>query len=194
MDNSKDYAWAGIQFSDDATIQRNIESGLLALRRLCDGEEEVVEAMTRKELVDLGGTEEISFIWGKQGHLTKTGRYKGGEGFVKIIEKHGVDDAIKAVETIAKGLIGEPYGVPFGMRVNITLYDHQTTVSLFREKKRKSWLLTSYTVESNTDAKGRGSDLFNATQNDPIRTRAALGAALTSAANIRRIFSVTPHP
>ena len=60
--------------------------------------------------------------------------------------------------------------------------------------KRKSWLLTSYTVESNTDAKGRGSDLFNATQNDPIRTRAALGAALTSAANIRRIFSVTPHP
>ena len=194
MDKRSDYPWTGMKFSEEATVQSNIENGLLALLRLCNGEEEVIDAMSRKELVDLGGTEEISFIWGRRGHLTKTGRYKGGEGFVKIIEKHGVDDAIKAVETIAKGMIGEPYGVPFGMRVNISLHDHQTTVSLFREKKRKSWLLTSYTVESNTDAKGRGSDLFNATQDDPIRTRADLGAALTSAANIRRIFSVTPHP
>ena len=54
----------------------------------------------------------------------------------------------------------------------------------------KSWVLTGYTIDSNTDAKGRGSDLSNATQNDPIRTRAELGAALKSAANIRRIFDI----
>ena len=55
-------------------------------------------------------------------------------------------------------------------------------------RESKSWVLTGYTIDNNTDAKGRGSDLSYATQNDTIRTRAELGAALKSAANIRRIF------
>lgn len=42
----------------------------------------------------------------------------------------------------------------------------------------------------NADAKGRGSDLSNATQNDPIRTRAELGAALKSTAKLRNNLGV----
>ena len=45
-------------------------------------------------------------------------------------------------------------------------------------------------IDNNTDAKGRGSDLSNATQTDPIRTRDDLGAALKSIANIERLFGV----
>ena len=177
-------------FSDDPTVQENIENGLNALKRLAAGEDEVGDAMRRDELAELGGTAEIAFIWGSQGRLTKSGRYKGGEGFLKIIEKHGIDDAIKVVETIAKGDIGEPYGVEGGQRVDIDFRDHHTTVSLFRHGNSKSWVLTAYTIDSNTDAKGRGSDLSNATQSDPIRTRAELGAALKSVANLQRIFGI----
>jgi len=115
---------------------------------------------------------------------------RGGEGFLKIIEKHGIDNAIKVVETIAKGTLGAPYGVPNGQRVDIDLKDHHTTVSLFRHGTSKSWVLTAYTIDPNTDAKGRGSDLSSATQDDPIRTRAELGAALKSDVNIKRIFEL----
>lgn len=179
-----------LEFSTDQAVQENIENGLNALSRLAQGEEEVSNAMHREELAKLGGTAEISFIWGTHGHLTPSGRYKGGEGFQKIIDKHGVEDAIKVVETIAKGEIGKPYGVDGGQRVDIDLKDHHTTVSLYRNGESKSWVLTGYTIDYNTDAKGRGSDLRFATQNSPIRTRAELGAALQSEANIRRIFGI----
>lgn len=177
-----------IRFSENEEIDSNIKSGLSALERLSNGEEEVEGAMRRDELAQMGGTAEISFIWGKPGHLTDKGRYKGGEGFQKIVEKHGIDDAIKVIETIAKGTIGEPYGADGGRRVDIDLKDHHTTVSLYRFGESKSWVLTGYTIDKNADAKGRGSDLSNATQNDPIRTRAELGAALKSAAKLRNIF------
>lgn len=180
-----------IIFSDNPNVQKNIEKGLNALERLANGEEEVSDAMHREELTELGGTANIAFIWGKSGRMTEQGRYKGGEGFQKIIEKHGIEDAIKIVETIAKGEIGEPYGVEGGQRVDIDFKDHHTTVSLFRNGVSKSWVLTGYTIDSNTDAKGRGGDLSSATQNDPIRTRAELGAVLKSAAKIRQIFDIS---
>ena len=180
-----------IVFSDNPNVQKNIEKGLNALERLANGEDEVSDAMHREELTELGGTANIAFIWGKSGRMTEQGRNKGGEGFQKIIEKHGIEDAIKIVETIAKGEIGEPYGVEGGQRVDIDFKDHHTTVSLFRNGVSKSWVLTGYTIDSNTDAKGRGSDLSSATQNDPIRTRAELGAVLKSAAKIRQIFDIS---
>ena len=47
---------------------------------------------------------------------------------------------------------------------------------------------TGRSNDSNADAKGRGSDLSNATQSDPIRTRAELGAAFIFAAKIVEDF------
>ena len=193
-EDSAEYSMGEIlQFSKDPVVQKNIENGLEALRRIADGEEEITDAMRRDELAELGGTADIAFIWGQPGHLTPRGRYKGGEGFSKIIEKHGIDDAIKVVETIAKGEIGEPYGVEGGQRVDIDHKDHHTTVSLFRNGESKSWVLTGYTIDNNTDAKGRGSDLSNATQSDPIRTRAELGAALKSDTKISELFETTKN-
>lgn len=185
------YRDAGLAFSDNPDEQQNIENGLTALERLANGEEEVSDAMRREELAELGGTADIAFLWGTQGQVTPQGRYKGGEGFLKIIEKHGIGDAIKVVETIAKGKIGEPYGVAGGQRVDMDFKNHHTTVSLFRFGESKSWVLTGYTTDNNTDAKGRGGDLSNATQSDPIRTRAELGAALKSDAKIRQIFEIS---
>ena len=91
----------------------------------------------------------------------------------------------------SNGTIGEPYGVEGGRRVDIDLKDHHTTVSLYRFGESKSWVLTGYTIDKNADAKGRGSDLSNAMQNDPIRTRAELGAALKSVAKLRNIFETS---
>lgn len=76
------------QYNEDPFVRLNIENGLRALKLLSDGQEEVSNAMCRKELIDLGGTEEIAFLWGKRGHKTNAGRYKGGEGF-GLLDKWG---------------------------------------------------------------------------------------------------------
>lgn len=102
--------------------------------------------------------------------------------------KHGLYDAIKIVDTIARGEIGQPYGVPLGLRVDITLDDHQAVISLYREKESESWVLSGYKIDERLDAKGRGSDLSSATQFDPIRTREELGAILSSESKIDEIF------
>lgn len=47
-----------------------------------------------------------------------------------------------------------------------------------------SWSRTGNKIDNNLDAKGRGSDLSNATQTNPIRTRDRLGASLLSNANV----------
>ena len=156
------------------------KAGIDALERIANGADVVKDAMQRAELEELGGTAGITFYWGEGGKLKPDGQYQGGYGFQKIIEKHGIEDAIKVIETIANGEIGKPYGVENGKRVDIVNKDHQTTISLYKDKKSESWVLTGFTIDENTDAKGRGSDLTSATQTSPIRTRADLGAALSS--------------
>lgn len=59
-----------------------------------------------------------------------------------------------------------------------------TSISLHRDGKSESWVLTGYKIDYNTDAKGRGNDLSNATQIYPTPTREDLGAALKSDANM----------
>ena len=44
------------------------------------------------------------------------------------------------------------------------LGDKHTSISLHRDGKSESWVLTGYKIDYNTDAKGRGNDLSNATQ------------------------------
>ena len=60
------------------------------------------------------------------------------------------------------------------------LGDKHTSISLHRDEKSESWVLTGYKIDYNTDAKGRGNDLSNATQIYPTPTREDLGAALKS--------------
>lgn len=169
----------------------NIKSGLNALLRLAEGEESIPNAMRRDELRTLGGTSEITFDWGTYGKLDKSGTPRGGFGFAKIIQKHGYDEAFRIVETIAKGKIGTPYGVEGGTRVDIVSGDYQTTISLYRNGKSESWVLTGYKIDYNTDAKGRGNDLSKATQTYPTPTREDLGAALKSNANIQYFNDIT---
>lgn len=60
------------------------------------------------------------------------------------------------------------------------LGDKHTSISLHRDGKSESWVLTGYKIDYNTDAKGRGNDLSNATQIYPTPNREDLGAALKS--------------
>ena len=60
------------------------------------------------------------------------------------------------------------------------LGDKHTSISLHRDGKSESWVLTGYKIDYNTDAKDRGNDLSNATQIYPTPTREDLGAALKS--------------
>lgn len=52
-------------------------------------------------------------------------------------------------------------------------------------------MLTGYKIDNSTDAKGRGSDLSNATQVIPIHTREDLGATLLSEANVQYYNELT---
>lgn len=52
-------------------------------------------------------------------------------------------------------------------------------------------MFTGYKKDNKTDAKGRGSDLSNATQTDPIRTRESLVTVLSSAVNIECLNELT---
>lgn len=175
------YSINRIQSNKDENIVRdNVRSGLAALRKLADGEDSVKNAMYRPELSDLGGTAEITLDWGTQGKINKEGIYRGGSGILKIIDKHGIEEAIEDVNTIARGTIGISYGPELGKRVNITNNERTAVVSLYRNSVSERWVVTGYKNESKTDAKGRGSDLNSATLSDPIRTRAELVAALDS--------------
>ena len=169
----------------------NIRNGIKALFQISQGAESVHNAMRRDELSRLGGTAEITFDWGVFGKEDKSGTLRGGFGFAKIIQKHGYEEAFRIIETIANGQIGIPYGVEGGTRVNITNGDYDTTISLYRDGKSESWVLTGYKIDPNTDAKGRGNDLSKATQIHPTPTREDLGAALKSNANIQYFNDIT---
>lgn len=90
------YSINRIQSNKDENIVRdNVRSGLAALRKLADGEDSVKNAMYRPELSDLGGTAEITLDWGTQGKINKEGIYRGGSSILKIIDKHGIEEAIE---------------------------------------------------------------------------------------------------
>lgn len=93
---------------------------------------------------------------GGEGIPDKQGYIRKGYGFAKIIQKHGADDAIRIIGTIANGKMGEPYGVEGGQRVDIISGEYQTTISLYKNGEKGSWVLTGYKIDYNTDAKGRG--------------------------------------
>ena len=173
-------AWFG-----DWELAANIRSGINALLQISQGADSVPNAMQRSELSKLGGTAEITFDWGKYGKRDKSGTLRGGFGFAKIIQKHGYNEAFRIIETIARGKLGTPYGVEGGTRIDIVNGEYHTTISLYRDGQRESWVLTGYKIDPNTDAKGRGNDLSDATQTYPTPTREDLGAALKSTANIQ---------
>lgn len=181
------------EWSGDWEATANIQRGFDALRKLAKGEAVVENAMRRDELEILGDTPEIAFYWGEFARPNDKGELKKGYGFAKIIQKHGPDAALKIVETIARGEIKKPYGVEGGKRVDIVNGEYQTTISLFKDRVSNSWVLTGYKIDNKLDAKGRGSDLTNATQTNPIRTRESLGAALSSPANIEYFDELTKN-
>lgn len=180
-----------IKWFGDWLKAANIKRGFDALQSLANGAESVPNAMRRDELAELGGTAEIEFAWGNEGKADSKGYIRKGSGFAKILQKHGVEDAIRVVGTIATGEIQEPYGPENGKRVDIVSGEYQTTISLFKDGTSGSWVLTGFKIDLNTDAKGRGGDLSNATQTFPIHTREDLGAALKSDANIQYFNDLT---
>ena len=175
----------------DWELAANIKHGIDALKKLANGAESVQNAMRREELSRLGGTAEIEFTWGKEGNIDSNGNIRKGYGFAKILQKHGVDDALRIVGTIATGKVKEPYGPDNARRVDIVSGEYHTTISLFKDGVSGSWVLTGFKIDPSTDAKGRGSDLSNATQTYPIHTREDLGAALESETNIQYFNELT---
>ena len=120
----------------DWELTANIINGINALKELSNGVERVDNAMRRSELKDLGGPAEIAFEWGGEGIPDKQGYIRKGYGFAKIIQKHGADDAIRIIGTIANGKMGEPYVVEGGQRVDIISGEYQTTISLYKNVKK----------------------------------------------------------
>ena len=168
------------ELKEKSVLSKEEQKGISALKRLADGENIVKDAMHRPELEEMGGYSGIAFYWGEPGRTKPGGHYRGGYGFQKILEKHGIEDAVKVVTTIANGKVGKPYGAEHGRRVDIVNADHQTTISLYKDGKSESWVLTGFTIDKGTDAKGRGGNLAPATQNSPTFTRADLGAVISS--------------
>lgn len=154
---------------------------------------------TASETVKLNSSEE------EQAYVTDVSDAESGAKILKNIDilaknyeersnhpRNLLNDIANALGTKGKGLSSKyaTFETKNGQIVTIRLGNHTVTVSLFRNRVRKSWVLTVYTIDNNTDAKGRGSDLSSATQNDPIRTRAELGAVLKSDAKVRQIFGL----
>ena len=101
------------------TVRKNIENGMDALQRIADGEESVPNAMTRDDLSQYGGDNNITFYYGKTGNPEKN--YKGGYGIAHIGGKHGADTLLRVLNVIADGKIDSRNSAKISKKVRFWL-------------------------------------------------------------------------
>lgn len=156
------------------SVADNKIRGLRALERIAAGEDVVYNAMNRKDLVQYGGTAEITFYFGTVGEPRKN--YKGGYGISHIAAKHGVDSLFKMLDLIASAPI-ERY-VSGNKTVVIGDGKYQAVLALTRNGNKESWLLSGWERITNADENSEVSTQTIPTQTNPTFSREDLGAAL----------------
>lgn len=154
--------------------QFNIERGKEAMQRVIEEHIDVLDAMYRPEI---GG---VSFYWGTPG---RGKNFKDGSGVSHIIAKRNAEGkdgkaiAMKMVEVIAKGTIGEKYGPPNWERVNITHDGYTAVLSLYRDENLQTWLLTGWEDDKEvSDDSGMVHVTPEPTQSGPTLNRPGKGA------------------
>lgn len=125
--------------ADKESVEKSVQQGKAAIEKVLATKSDVINAMHREDVGD------ISFFWGEPGDPSR--KYKGGFGVSHILEKHGDSVLKKMPEVIARGEKVKEDGPDFGTRVHINYEGHTAILSLYRDRKRETWLLTGWDDE-----------------------------------------------
>jgi len=155
---------------------RNMESGLSALRKIANGEEEVDNAMIRNDLEQYGGTTGITFVFGKPGDPKK--EFKGGYGISHIATKHGVSDLFNVIRVVAEAPISRY--VEGNKTVVIGDGEYEAVLALTQNGNKKTWLLSGWEIKEKAGDNSEVSTQSISTQTNPTFSREDLGAAVSS--------------
>ena len=112
----------------------NLRRGVKALRSVIRNKKDMRKAMFRKEVG------QIDFLWGTPGN--KSAGFKGGWGISHALAKHGVRDVMKIPFALAMGKVMKH---PSGRADKKLVVYKNFELSLFRENKRRSWVMTGFT-------------------------------------------------
>ena len=137
------------------TVRHNMMNGRRAVNQVLQTRQSVPNAMWRD---DIGW---ITIDYGVPGDPNRD--FKGGYGLSHIIAKRtaqGLDGEawarVAVPEILARGRLQRLSRAPNSRRADIVLGDNQVAVvSLYRDYRRESWLVTSY-LEGETDPGGEG--------------------------------------
>ena len=134
-------------------------------------------AMTRDDLSQYGGDNNITFYYGSTGNPEKN--FKGGYGIAHIGGKHGADTLLRVLNVIADGKI-DRY-VPGNKTVVLTDGEYEAVLALTRFGEKETWLFNGWKKDEKTGADGEVSTHSDATQANPTFSREDLGAVLSDA-------------
>ncbi len=124
----------GIKHVDPA---ENLATGRFAADKVLSDHGDISDAMYRP---DVGS---ITFNYGTPGNPAAA--FKGGSGFSHVEAKHGPEVAREVVpRTLAYGRLDRMYGPPNARRTDIAHEDGKVTLSLFRDGKRETWVITGF--------------------------------------------------
>ncbi|MDL2285705.1 hypothetical protein LJB93_03065 [Desulfovibrio sp. OttesenSCG-928-F07] len=154
---------------------RNQASGLEAMNKAIATQSDVLHAMQRPDVGDIG------FYWGFPG---KGAKLKEGYGVSHLIGRralegqNGEDVARKIVDVLAYGKAGKPYGPTDGLRRNISYDGHTAVLSLLKDKGKETWLLTGWKDDIITSAGAKEAVNANSSYAQrPSGIQSAMGAA-----------------
>ena len=174
---------------DGAKVIQNLESGINALQKIADGAEQVPNAMTREDLSQYGGDNQITFYFGKVGDANKN--FKGGYGISHIGGKHGVETLLHVLDVIARGKV-DRY-VEGNKTIVLSDGEYEVLLGLTRFGDKETWLFNGWKKEEKTGADGEVSTRSDATQANPTFSRDDLGAVLSDA-KVQQILDISRSP
>ena len=167
----------------DETAAENLAHGVDSLRKIALGEDEVKDAMHRKDLSQFSASTGITFVFGKTGDPARN--YKGGFGLAHIGAKHGADTILRVLDAIANGKISRYVA---GNRTVIIEKDgYEALLALTRFGNKETWLFNGWDKIETTGEDGKVSTNTVSTQANPTFSREDLGAVVDDA-NLREFF------
>jgi hypothetical protein len=153
-----------------------------AVKKIAAGSDEETLKDFRGDLETLGGTNDVTLVWGDS-----------KKGLRHIGEKRGAQVVADVLTAVAHGSIAKQ--VAGKKTVHIVLGNTEAVLSLDEHGKRKSWLLTGWRI-GESDAFGGVGAHADATQAGPVFSRSDLGAdsvkqIIANMENIEKLLSAT---
>lgn len=154
------------QWFGDWEIKKKLRAVLAAAESVANGANEGVARDLRPDLVQLGGTADVSLIWGNERMgLAKITQLRGLEVVDHVLSAVALGDLERHAET--KKTVTLRYG------------SARAVLSLDEHGQQKTWLLTGW-EEGRPDVPAEVRAPSGTTQRTPTFGRDALGAGLTS--------------